>query len=44
MPLTDKEMVKLVLENGWVEIRQWGSRHHFKKEVFLSCHDFSSWK
>lgn len=34
MPLTDKEMVKLVLENGWVEIRQRGSRHHLKKEVF----------
>ena len=44
MPLTGKETVKLVLENGWVEIRQRGSRHHFKKEVFLSCHYFSSWK
>lgn len=34
MPLTDKEMVKLVLENGWVEVLQRGSCHHFKKEVF----------
>ena len=34
MPLTGKETVKLALENGWVEVRQRGSRHHFKKEVF----------
>ena len=26
-------MVKLALENGWVEVRQRGS-HHFKKEGF----------
>lgn len=44
MPLTGKETVKLALENGWVEVLQRGSCHHFKKEVFLSCHDFSSWK
>ena len=30
MPLTGKEMVKLALENGWVEVRQRGSHHHFK--------------
>lgn len=36
MPLTGKEMVKLALENGWVEVRQRGSHHHFKKEGF-SC-------
>lgn len=35
MPLTGKEMVKLALENGWVEVRQRGSHHHhFKKEGF----------
>jgi len=27
-------MVKLALENGWVEVRQRGSHHHFKKEGF----------
>lgn len=34
MPLTGKEMMKLALENGWVEVRQRGSHHHFKKEGF----------
>ncbi len=29
MPLTGKEMVKLALENGWVEVRQRGSHHQF---------------
>ena len=34
MPLTGKEMVKLALENGWVEVRQRGSHDHFKKQGF----------
>lgn len=34
MPLTGKEMVKLALANGWVEVRQNGSHRHFKKEGF----------
>lgn len=34
MPLTGKEMAKLAEKNGWVEIRQNGSHHHFKHEDF----------
>ena len=29
---TGKEMVKLALANGWIEVRKRGSHHHFKKE------------
>lgn len=32
MPITGKEMVKLALANGWIEVRKRGSHHHFKKE------------
>ena len=32
MPITGKEMVKLALANGWIEVRKRGSNHHFKKE------------
>ena len=34
MPLTGKEMAKLAEKNGWVEIRQNGSQHHFKHKDF----------
>ena len=30
MPITGKEMVKLALANGWIEVRKRGSHHHFK--------------
>ncbi|MFS8972523.1 type II toxin-antitoxin system HicA family toxin [Streptococcus mitis] len=32
MPITGKEMVKLALANGWIEVRKRGSHHHLKKE------------
>ena len=32
MPITGKEMVKLALANGWIEVRKRGTHHHFKKE------------
>lgn len=32
MPITGKEMVKLALANGWIEVRKRGSHHYFKKE------------
>lgn len=49
MPLTGKEMVKLALENGWVEVRQRGSHHHFKKEGFsylvtIPVHGMKIWE
>ena len=31
MPLSGKELAKLAIENGWVEVRVRGSHHHFKK-------------
>lgn len=31
MPLSGKELAKLAVENGWVEVRVRGSHHHFKK-------------
>lgn len=34
MPLTGKELVKLAIKNGWIEVRVNGSHHHFKKEGF----------
>lgn len=32
MPLTGKDMLKLLLENGWVERRTKGSHHHLYKD------------
>ena len=32
MPITGKEMVKLALANGWIEVRKRGSHPYFKKE------------
>ena len=32
MPITGKEMVKLALANGWIEVRKRRSHHHFRKE------------
>lgn len=32
MPLTGKEMLKLLLENGWIERRVAGSHHHLYKD------------
>lgn len=32
MPLSGKELIKLAIENGWLEVRVRGSHHHFKKE------------
>ncbi|MEJ4811508.1 type II toxin-antitoxin system HicA family toxin, partial [Enterococcus faecium] len=32
MPLTGKEMLKLLKKNGWVERRQEGSHHHLYKD------------
>ena len=34
MPLTGREMAKLAEKYGWVENRQNGSHHHFKREDF----------
>lgn len=34
MPLTGKEMMKLAIKAGWVEVRQNGSHHHFKHKDF----------
>ena len=33
MPITGKEMVKLALANGWIEVRKRGSHHHFNKRL-----------
>lgn len=33
MPLSGKELAKLAIENGWIEVRVRGSHHHFKKEA-----------
>ena len=43
MPIIGKEMVKLALANGWIEVRKRESHHHFKKEgipylVTISVH------
>ena len=32
--LTEKEMAKLADKNGWMEIRQNGSHHHFRHKDF----------
>lgn len=32
MPLTGKEMLKLLKKHGWVERRQEGSHHHLFKD------------
>ena len=34
MPLTGKDMVKLLKKNGWVKRRQKGSHQHFYKNGF----------
>ena len=32
MPLTGKEMLKLLKKNGWIELRTEGSYHHLYKD------------
>ncbi|MDU6858895.1 MAG: type II toxin-antitoxin system HicA family toxin [Enterococcus faecalis] len=32
MPLTGKQMLKLLKNNGWIERRQEGSHHHLYKD------------
>ncbi|HAZ0864260.1 TPA: addiction module toxin, HicA family [Enterococcus faecium] len=36
MPLTGKEMLKLLKKNGWVERRQEGSHHLYKDGVRIT--------